>query len=165
MPLPPYIAAIRSKVGHDLLFLPSVNALVFNAAGEILLHRATHDGNWYTPGGLIDPGEQPADAIAREVLEETGLIVEPTQIISVDTEPAMQYANGDRGQYLTVCFACELRGGALTIGDDESLEVAFVSLDRLPELKPFQLARIRLAADGHKGCFTRNPTAGGSSTA
>ena len=48
-----------------------------NERGDVLLHQSADDGNWYLIGGGMDPGEQPADAVVREVLEETGLEVIP----------------------------------------------------------------------------------------
>jgi len=83
VPIPQYVLQLRETVGNDLLLVPAVSAIVFNDAGEVLLQRASSDGKWYLTGGAIDPGEQPADAAARELLEETGLIVEPYRFIGV----------------------------------------------------------------------------------
>jgi 8-oxo-dGTP pyrophosphatase MutT (NUDIX family) len=56
-------------------------------AGEVLLTRMSSrtriEGRWTLPGGGIDHGEDPRDALRREVLEETGLHVEPVRVLDV----------------------------------------------------------------------------------
>src|SRR4051812_14736140 len=125
MAISPYIKQLREKIGNDLLLMPSVGAIIFNDRGEILLQRSSDDGKWYTPGGAIDPHEQPADAVVREVEEETGLIVKPVRIISVETSPIVTYPNGHQVQYVGTSFLCEVLGGTLQVNDDESLELKF----------------------------------------
>src|SRR5215204_2791562 len=97
-----YIRTLREKMGHDLLFLPAVSAIVINDRGEVLLHRSSDDGKWYTIGGAIDPGEDAADAAVREAREETGLLVVPERIIGVYTSPEIVYPNGDRVIYVGI---------------------------------------------------------------
>src|SRR4051812_42054560 len=63
MPISDYIHNLRTKIGNDLLLLPSVGAVILNDERHVLLQRSTDDGKWYVPGGAIDPGEEPADAI------------------------------------------------------------------------------------------------------
>jgi 8-oxo-dGTP pyrophosphatase MutT (NUDIX family) len=53
--------------------VPSVNVIVVNDEGSILLIRRTDNGNWAVPGGAIDLGESVALAAVRETLEETGI--------------------------------------------------------------------------------------------
>nr|BFE78833.1 hypothetical protein GCM10020093_014340 [Planobispora longispora] len=82
MPIPEFLASLRARVGHDLMVLPSVTACVFDDDGRLLM--ACHEsGVWAPPGGLIEPDERPADALVRELHEETGLTVEPLGIIGV----------------------------------------------------------------------------------
>lgn len=140
-----YIKQLRTKIGNDLLLLPSVGAIIFNDRGEVLLQRSSDDGKWYTVGGAIDPHEQPADAVVREVEEETGLIVKPVRIISVETSPAFSYPNGHQVQYVGTTFLCEVVGGKLQVNDDESLELRYFPKDQLPELRPDQRRRIEYA--------------------
>jgi ADP-ribose pyrophosphatase YjhB (NUDIX family) len=52
--------------------VPSVNVVVVNDAGEILLIRRTDNGNWALPDGAIDLGESVAQAAIRETREESG---------------------------------------------------------------------------------------------
>jgi 8-oxo-dGTP diphosphatase len=153
MPLSDYISNLRSKIGHDLLLVPAVNAVVLNNAGEVLLQRATLDGAWAVPGGGMDPGEQPAEATAREILEETGLVIEPYHLVNVCVEEPVQFANGDRVQYLVLTFLCRIRGGELKISDDESLELRFFKPDEMPEVRPAHRGRVQQALSGMAGGF------------
>jgi len=73
MAISPYIRRLREAVGSDLLLVPSVAGIIFDHDGRILLVRQADDGVWSTPGGAIEPNEEPADAVVREVWEETGL--------------------------------------------------------------------------------------------
>ena len=109
-----YVRRVRAKMGNEFLLMPSVTALVFDEQRRVLLVRPSHRDNvWAAPGGAVDPDEAPQDAVVREVWEETGLLVEPTQLRGVFGGPEYRvwYANGDdrnlerRGQ-LTNQHAC-----------------------------------------------------------
>ncbi|SCF20551.1 NUDIX hydrolase [Micromonospora mirobrigensis] len=141
MTISPYIARLRAHIGHDLLLLPGVSAVVRDDAGRVLLARRGDNGRWSIPAGLIDPGEQPADAVLREVLEETGVHVEIERVGGVATHPVV-YPNGDACEYLNVWFRCRPVGGAPTADGDESLEVGWFAPDALPELDDWSRLRI-----------------------
>jgi 8-oxo-dGTP diphosphatase len=134
MPTPDFVLRMREHVGHDLLWLTGVTAVVIAEDGGILLHRRADDGHWATPGGILEPGEQPAAALVREVHEETGVHVVPERIASVVTEPPFTYPNGDRVQFVDITFRCRPVGGAPRAVADESLEVAWFAPDRLPAM-------------------------------
>ena len=133
MPISRYLKNLRELVGTQLLTLPGVCAIVFNEAGEVLL-QDRGDGRWHTIGGMIEPGEQPAEACIREVLEETGLTIIPEAITGVYTEPEGMYPNGDKVQYTSIVFKCKIVGGTLYVADDESVDLRFFSPDDLPTL-------------------------------
>ncbi len=155
MPISAYIRDLRQKIGADLLLVPAVTALIYNARGEVLLQRAHDDGNWHTIGGAIDPGENPADAVVREVFEETGLRVTPERIVGVYSDPPVIYGNGDREIYVSTTFLCRIIDDADQVltgnpepplpTDDESLEFRYFPLDNLPQLLPGQRHRIEQA--------------------
>ncbi|MFG3423804.1 NUDIX hydrolase [Micromonospora sp. NPDC049460] len=128
-----YILRIRERVGHSLLLLPSVSAVIRNDDGELLLGKRADDGRWSVISGVLEPGEQPATAVVREVWEETGLHVEPVRLSSVLNHPHT-YPHGDRCEYLNLGFQCRLLGGDARVNDDESVSVEWFSPDRLPEL-------------------------------
>ncbi|MER7419128.1 NUDIX domain-containing protein [Micromonospora peucetia] len=133
MGVPDHILRLRERVGHDLLLLSSVSAVVCDDAGKLLLGRRTDDGRWSVVSGIIEPGEQPATAVVREVREEAGLEVEPVRLSSVVSHPHT-YPNGDRCEFLNLGFRCRLVGGTARINDDELLAVGWFPPDRLPAL-------------------------------
>ena len=75
----PYFQQLRARIGHDLLLLPSVAAVIRNSDGRLLLQEKASGEGWSLPAGAIEPGESPAQAVRREVLEETGLTIEPRE--------------------------------------------------------------------------------------
>ncbi len=148
MPTPDFIKQLRTKIGHDLLFIPGVTALVFNSAGEVLLGKRSDTGKWAVIGGIIDPGEQPAAAAIREVLEETGVTIAIERVSGVYTSPVITYPNGDVAQYVITAFRCRPIDGEPRVNDDESLEIRYFPLTELPEdLREDHLLRILHAAE------------------
>ena len=145
MAISPYITRLREHVGHDLLLLPGASAVVRDGNGRILLLRRGDTGRWSLPAGMIDPGEQPAEAAVREVYEETGVRVEVERLGGVVMH-GTAYPNGDRCEYLAVWFRCRPIGGEARPDGDESLEVAWFAPDELPELAEFAKLRIETTA-------------------
>jgi len=147
MPTPPYILNIRKKIGHDLLFMAGVTAVVINESGEVLLQRRSDDGRWDMPSGILDPGEEPASAVVREVLEETGMQVIPERIVAVYSGPdyLTHYPNGDEVLFLDIIFACKPVSGEPRVNDEESLEVRYFALDKLPPMSESRADCIRRA--------------------
>jgi 8-oxo-dGTP diphosphatase len=141
MAVSPYITRLRAHIGTDLLLLPGVSAVVRDHTGRLLLARRSDNGRWSLPAGLIDPGEQPADAVLREVYEETGVHVAIDAVGGVATHPVV-YPNGDTCEYLNVWFRCHAVGGTARVNDDESTEVAWYAPDHLPELDDWAHLRI-----------------------
>lgn len=137
MATPDFILALREKIGHDLLWLTGVTAYVEDGAGRVLLGRRADTGEWALVYGINEPGEEPAATVVREVAEETGVDVTPTDLVRVKAARELTvYANGDQTQYLDLMFACRLTEGGNAVpcvADDESLEVGWFSPDALPE--------------------------------
>ena len=136
MPISEYLRDLRGRVGHTRLLVPSVTALIADEAGRLLLARQHEGALWSTPGGAIDPGETPADAVVREVWEETGLLVAPTRLVGVYGGPGflVRYANGDETEYFSTIFACEVRGGELRPDGEEIAELRFWSAGEAAQL-------------------------------
>jgi 8-oxo-dGTP diphosphatase len=159
MGLSPYLQGIRSRIGHDFLLLPGVSAMVFNDNGELLLGRRSDNGKWSIIGGIVDPDEEPADAVVREVLEETGVRVKVDRVSGVYTSRRLTYPNGDLAQYVTIAFRCSVISGTPCANDDESLEVAWFAVDRLPkDIHPDYHPRIADAQppESRPAAFTRS---------
>ena len=145
MPIPQYILDKRKIIGQDWLFTPSVAAIVLDGAGRILLqHRTDHD-LWGLPGGLLEPGEHPAEAVAREVKEETGVDVVPERVVG-SFFFFMAYPQGDQVNAINITFACRVVGGKLEADGEESRDVGYFALHDLPEnTVAFHHARIQAA--------------------
>jgi len=144
MPVPPYITELRSRIGHDLLWLPGVTGAVFDDADRLLLARRADTGQWALVSGILDPGEQPAVGLAREITEETGIRAEVLAVTSIHAGSPVHYPNGDVAQYLDLTFWCRYVAGTAHVADDESLAVGWFPLDALPaELS--ESSRSRLA--------------------
>lgn len=157
MGISPYVKRLRDKIGSDLLLLPAVSAIILDDHGRVLLQRASDDGKWYTIGGAMEPGEEPADAVVREVLEETGLVVEPVRLVAVQASPLVTYPNGHQVHYVGTAFLCRVTGGRLHVADDESLELRYFAPNELPELRPDQLRRVQYALTGNPATFFEPP--------
>ncbi len=126
----------------------AVAAVVFDDRDRVLLierGRPPGVGQWSVPGGRVELGESLAAAVAREVAEETGLVVEVGPLVEV----VERIIEGDGGtyHYVILDYLADLRGGSLAPGDDVRA-ARFVDdheLDHLPltdGLRPV-LARAR----------------------
>src|SRR6516225_6728461 len=99
--------------------LVGVGAVVVHE-GRVLLVRRGHEpakGQWSIPGGLIDVGESLHEAVAREVFEETGLVIEPVELIELLDRI---HREGDRVRYHYVIadYLCRVVGGTLVAASD-----------------------------------------------
>jgi 8-oxo-dGTP pyrophosphatase MutT (NUDIX family) len=140
MPMSGYLKQLRQKVGHDLLLLPSAAVAIHDEQGRVLLCLHADKNIWVTPGGLIEPGEQPATAAMRETLEETGLEIQITGILGVYGGPDLiiDYPNGDKAAYIGTIFRGRVTGGTLKPDNDEILDARYFTRDeflRLPHSK------------------------------
>jgi 8-oxo-dGTP pyrophosphatase MutT (NUDIX family) len=133
VPTPDFILRLRDKIGHDALWLPGVTAVVTDDAGRLLLGRRADNGLWALISGISEPGEEMGVAIAREVQEETGVVVEVTDLIAVRTVGPVTYPNGDVTSFVDHFFRCRAVGGHAHVGDDESLAVGWFAPDELPD--------------------------------
>lgn len=133
MPISAYLKGLREKIDHDLVLCPAVAAIIRNGAGEILLHQRSDNGVWEVPAGGIDPGEAPAQALVREVFEETGLKVVPLRVVAVVGGLALTHPNGDRTEPTGTLFECRVIGGKLEARDGEALAFRYDDPVDIPE--------------------------------
>ncbi len=158
MPTPDYVLDLRRAYGPGRLLLPGVSAVVvrddLQASGlHILLNRRSDSGRWSLPSGIVEPDEQPAAALAREVAEETCVEVDVERLALLVTEPEMAFGNGDRCQFISMTFRCRYRSGTAAVGDDESTAVGWFAVDRLPaDLRERDRRRIAVALSGQDAC-------------
>jgi 8-oxo-dGTP pyrophosphatase MutT (NUDIX family) len=156
MTTPKFILQLREKIGHDLLWLTGITGVVLDDQQQILLTRRSDTGRWSLPAGILEPGEQPAPGLLREIQEETGVEAEIVRLLSVETLPPTAYPNGDQVQFLDLSFHCRALRGEARVNDDENLEVAWFPLDHLPPLPAISQAVIAHAlTDIQQPLFTR----------
>jgi 8-oxo-dGTP diphosphatase len=110
-------------------FTVTAAAIVVNAEGRVLLlkHRFRPGAGWGIPGGFIEAGEQPDEAVRRELLEEVGLELTNTKVV---TTRAFK-----KPRQIEIVFRCLPKGTA----SPQSIEIrkaAWFSLDALPEGLP-----------------------------
>jgi 8-oxo-dGTP pyrophosphatase MutT (NUDIX family) len=147
MATPEFILRLREKIGHEPLWLPGVRGVVFDDDGRVLLGRRADNGQWGLITGILEPGEEPAPGLLREVLEETGVVAVAERLVSVDAVGPSRYPNGDVCHFLTLVFRCRFVSGEARVNDDESLDVGWFRPEDLPELMPGHLEMIRQASD------------------
>lgn len=107
----------------------SIAGIVFNfTSDEVLLIKRRDVPVWVLPGGGIDPGETPEQAVCREVFEETGFRVKIVRKIAL-YEPRNKLAKR------THFFECAVESGTASKGS-ESREVCFFPIGQLPIMPP-----------------------------
>ena len=146
MATPDFVLALRDKIGHDPLWLTGVTAVVLRE-GQVLLARRSDNGAWTPVTGIVDPGEHPAVAAQREVLEEADIVASVDTLAWVDVTKPVIYANGDESQYIDIIFRCSYVSGEPYPADGENTEVAWFSLDALPEISDEMRGRIQRAIE------------------
>ncbi|WP_292833241.1 NUDIX domain-containing protein [Microbacterium sp.] len=144
MATPPFVVSIREKIGHAPLPLVGVTAVVFKDE-KVLLGKRADNGSWQCVSGIVDPGEEPADAAVRECLEEAGVVVKATRLAILQQTPRVTYANGDQADYLDIVFRCDWVSGAPHPADGELTEVGWYGLGELVDVDRFHLRKIALA--------------------
>jgi 8-oxo-dGTP diphosphatase len=115
--------------------LVGVGSIIIEGDRVVLVKRAHPpiQGQWSIPGGVLEVGEMVREAAIREAREETGLIVEPGELLGVfdrilrDAEKRVQY------HYVLIDFLCRRTGGELSAASDAA-EVRWFTLKELPAL-------------------------------
>ena len=114
---------------------PGACAVIFDSDGKVLLERRSDNGFWGLPGGAVEVGESVEQAVKREVMEETALVVEVKRLVGVYSDPLRynisSYPSGDIVHWVTVVFECVRVSGELAISH-ESTDIGYFSVDDLP---------------------------------
>lgn len=118
--------------------LVGVGAVIVERGRVVVVRRSTEPlkGEWSIPGGLLELGETVGAAAAREALEETGLVVEPGEVLGVfdrilpDSEGKIRY------HYVLIDLLCRRVSGELRAGGDAA-EARWLTAE---ELKSFPVA-------------------------
>jgi 8-oxo-dGTP pyrophosphatase MutT (NUDIX family) len=156
VPVPDFIVSLRRRIGHEPLNLTGVCAVVLRTdrgGPEVLYGRRSDNGRWALPSGIVEPGEQPATTVVREVLEELQVRVEPERVALLTSDPPITYPNGDVCSYVSLTFRCRYVSGEAALGDDETLEVAWRPADNPPaDLDAIQRRRLAVALADASAC-------------
>lgn len=141
-----HIKQVRAAFGSGLLLMPAVCAAVIDQ-DQLLLLRHREDGRWGTPGGAVEPGESPEEAVRRELAEETGLDLYPDALIAVTGGPGhvVHYPNGDQTAYITAVFALAFDDTQVIRPDGVEVDAArWVGASDLDGLETDELTRNHL---------------------
>ena len=122
-----------NRIGKNLPLLVGSSAQIYDSTGEkILLTKRGDNGRWCLPGGQLDSGESVSETCAREVMEETGLVVEVGHLIAVYSSPNMvlSYDNVHKYQVISFHFEVTIIGGELGLSN-ETTDVGYFSLNEI----------------------------------
>ena len=126
--------------------VPSVNVVVINQAGAILMIRRSDNDNWAVPGGAIDLGESMVQAAVRETREETGIECEITGLVGIFTDPKhviLYTSNGEVRQEFSILLTGVATGGRPT-PSSESSEVRWVPQEDVAGYQVDRSMRLRI---------------------
>ncbi|MCD9200145.1 NUDIX hydrolase [Aeromicrobium wangtongii] len=146
MATPEFILALREKVGTDPLWLSGVTAVVVRGDDLLLVRRADNQ-EWTPVTGIIDPGEEPAVAAAREVVEEADVHAVVERLAWVHATGMRTYPNGDRTSYIDIVFRLRWESGEPRPADGENTEARWFPRDALPPMSRDTAQRIEAALD------------------
>ena len=107
----------------------AVGAVVGNRQGELLLVQRSDSGAWLYPTGWADVGYSASEVAVKEVLEETGIEVEPLRLVAVLDGLRLGFT---RIPLYSLVFHCRMVGGALRRHPLECSDVGWFAEDRLP---------------------------------
>jgi len=104
----------RPMVGVGAILLERDRILMAQRGKEPL------KGWWSLPGGALETGEKLAEAVRREVREETGLEIEPLGVLEIFERIMQDEAGKTEYHYVLIDYVCRITGGQLAAGDDAS---------------------------------------------
>ncbi len=116
--------------------LVGVGAIILDGGRILMAQRgkAPLMGWWSLPGGALEAGELLADAVRREVREETGLEVEPLRVFEIFERIIRDAAGEPEYHYVLIDYLCRVTGGELQAGDDVC-QVKWMRLEELQDLE------------------------------
>ena len=123
-----------------------VGAVILDNHRVLLIERgqAPLKGEWSLPGGALELGETLEEGIRREVLEETGLIVEPVAIVEVFDRISRDAGGRVQYHYVLVDYLCRIIGGELACATDAA-DARWAARDELDSIAPFTAEVIQKA--------------------
>jgi 8-oxo-dGTP pyrophosphatase MutT (NUDIX family) len=142
-----YLWQLRQKVGRDLVLMPGAAVAAQREDGLILFGRRSDNGVWALPGGAAEVGGSFARTAIDELREETGLLVDPADLIPVAcfsdaARHTLHYPNGDVAHYFSMCFLVRRWEGEPRADGEEMLDLRFADPTDLPQ--PFEVSTARV---------------------
>lgn len=130
---PAWLQEALSRIVRPLFQVFAV-AVMFNQDKQILLVKSTYQRfhPWGLPGGNLNYGESPEDAVAREMLEETGLCIEIEEFLLVKA-----WLPDRVGLY----YLCSIKDGEFH-PSDEIAELGYFSIENLPDVRPLDIEMV-----------------------
>ena len=112
-----------------------VGAIIVSDGRVLLVRRATEPlkGEWSIPGGVLELGEKLHDGLRREALEETGLQVEPQDVLEVFDSIFSDEQGRTQYHFVLIDYRCRVLGGEARAGSDVSA-VKWVTAAELDQL-------------------------------
>jgi 8-oxo-dGTP diphosphatase len=134
------------------------SAVLAEQAGRVLLIKRAVDprkGAWALPAGFVEIDESPTEAAARECLEETGLLVQVTDVLGV-----FHGRDNPNSPVILIVYWSKIIGGELTAGDDAE-EVRLFEANKIPDNLAFESTRVALERwqERDRSPATKNQTA------
>ncbi|MDO8271553.1 MAG: NUDIX domain-containing protein [Gammaproteobacteria bacterium] len=132
----PYYHWLRNLVGNKRILMPGVAGIVHDEQGRLLLQRKG-DGTWSLPAGAIEIGETPSEAMARELLEETGIVASQLRLIEAFGGSGFRYtySNGHEVEYVILLFYCTGQIQPDAVLDNETVELKYFPKEEFPGLQ------------------------------
>ena len=114
--------------------VPAARAVILDDRGRILLIRRGDNKQWALPAGGMEPGESVTECMAREIWEETGLVVESSVAFAIYSEPRFTAPTRPEAQLLTVGYRVDEWRGDLQTTTDETDDARWFTVEELREL-------------------------------
>src|SRR5664280_596419 len=110
---------IRMQREYPVAPLMGVGAVVVDQGRVLLVRRGSEPlkGHWSIPGGMLELGEPLTDGVIREVQEETGLVVEPVELVEL-LDRIHREGERVRYHYVIADYLCRVTGGSLQAASD-----------------------------------------------
>ena len=142
--------ALDDRISHIPFIQTGAAIIIRNEEGKILLQERTDRNKWGLPGGCQDLGENLRDTAVREAYEETGIKLNPNEIVIIDTisGPSRRntYPNGDIVYNNTSLYLADVKEDELTNlkGDSETKKLRFFDFSNYPSNVPYNLMDVDL---------------------
>ncbi len=130
-----YVKMIRKCVGHAPIMLCAAGVLIINDNRQVMLQLRADNHFWGIPGGAMELGETLEETARREVLEETGIIINNPKFFSLFSGENQHflYPNKDEVYYVIAVYIVTDYSGEISPNPEESEDVKFFDVENLPQ--------------------------------